>query len=95
MTTKHSPLSKLRKQADTMAMVLKMVERGDKVPVKLDPQGKLAHARRTSPDIVFAIVVDYKIMKVTMGWQTIATMTERGISEFLLKQMRESREAVH
>lgn len=92
MTTARSPLRKLKAQADEIAVRLKALERGEvNVP---DPAGKVA-AARTREAIKFAVVMDDKVLKIEMPWATIKEMSEAGISEYILKHMREERDAIH
>jgi len=86
MTTKHSPLSKLKAQADKMAMILKATERGEH-----DDNAKIVEAR-TKSYVKFAVVMDDKVLSIEMAWATIKSTSEAGISEYILKKMRESRE---
>lgn len=75
-----------------MAARLKALRRGEGVPA--DPASKItaALARET---IKFAVVMDDKILKIEMPWATIDALSEAGISEWILKQMREAREPLH
>jgi hypothetical protein len=92
MTTSRSPLSALRRQADTIAVALKQAERGEKIVH--DPVGKIA-AARCRESVKFAVVMDDKIISVEMPWAMIHDTSERGISEYILKQMKGARDAVH
>jgi hypothetical protein len=92
MTTKHSPLWQLKAQADLMAAKLKAFERGE-LPTN-DPGGKVAGAREKEA-IKFMIAMDDKFISIEMGWALIRTTSEAGISEYIVKQMREAREAVN
>lgn len=87
MTTARSPLSKLKKQADRIAMALKQAERGE--PIAHDPAGKIAAARQRD-SVKFAVVMDDKIFSVDMTWETIRATSEAGISEYIVRQMREA-----
>lgn len=91
MTTKNSPLRALKQQADMIAAMLKKAERGEKIVN--DPVGKVA-ASRTKPSVTFAVAMDDKILQITMAWDKIRETSEHGISEYILKQMRESRETI-
>ena len=92
MTTSHSPLRKLKAQADKIAATIKATERGENlVP---DPAGKLSDARGKE-GITFGVVMDDKVLKITMAWSVIKTMSEASISEYILRHMRGAREAVH
>lgn len=92
MTTSRSPLRRLKAQADEIAARLKALERGEmNAP---DLAGKVA-AARTRESITFGVVMDDKVLKVDMPWATIRAMSEAGISEYILKYMRDARNAVH
>lgn len=88
MTTKHSPLRVLKGQADQVAKMLKMAERGE----DLGPKGfKMMEARRNHPDVRFAVIMDDKTLLITMTWKQIEESSEVGISEYVLREMRERR----
>ena len=70
-----------------MAASLKAADRGE--TIASDPAGKIAAARQKN-SITFAVVI-----KIEMSWATIRATSEVGIAEFILKQMRGSREAVN
>jgi hypothetical protein len=89
MTTARSPLPVLIEQANKIAARLKAVDRGEKVVD--DPLGKIA-ASRASGSLAFAVIMDDKILKITMRWSTIRETTEAGLAEYILAKMRESRE---
>ncbi|WP_414461786.1 hypothetical protein [Hyphomicrobium sp. DY-1] len=93
MSTSHSPFRKLKSEADKIAAKLKAIERGDALGVP-DPAGKIAAARERG-SINCAVVMDDKILKIEMPWSMIKESSESGISEFILKHMREARDAVH
>jgi|GEM_PF-1126740 hypothetical protein len=92
MTTARSPLRVLRQQANHIAELLKRAERGEKIAD--DMGGKIA-AARSRPKVKFAVAMDDKVLIIDMSWATIREMSEHGISEYLLKQMREVRDTVH
>lgn len=92
MTTSRSPLRVLKQQSDRIAMALKQAERGE--AIAHDPGGKIV-AARSRPSVKFGVVMDDKVLTIDMPWSTIRETSERGISEYLLKQMREARDAVH
>jgi hypothetical protein len=89
MTTAHSPLRVLKTQADRIAAALKAAERGEKIAD--DPGGKIA-AARSRDSVTFGVVMDDKVLKIEMAWSLIRETSEIGISEYILKQMREKRE---
>jgi hypothetical protein len=92
MTTAHSPLRVLKAQAETMAAKLKAFERGE-VPAN-DPGGKVA-AARLKDAIKFVFAMDDKLLSIEMPWTKIRESSEHGIAEYILKHMREARDAVH
>lgn len=89
MTTRHSPLIALKQQADKIAAMIKAAERGEVI----DPRfaAKLA-ASRAGPSFKVGIVMDDKVITVELPWETIRETGEVGLSEFILKQMRETRD---
>lgn len=92
MTTARSPLRKLHAQADNIAARLKALDRGEGAPS--DPAGKI-EAARAREEVTFGVVMDDKVLKITMPWATIRETSEAGLSEWILKHMRESRETAH
>lgn len=92
MTTKHSPFSVLKKQADTIAAMLAAFERGE--PVNPQFAAGLV-ACRGKDSIKLGIAMDDKIITIAMPWTVIKGTSEAGMSEFILKQMRESRDVLH
>lgn len=92
MTTKHSPLSALKAQADKIAATLKAAERGEKIDVRFSIK---IDAARGKESFKVGIVMDDKIITVEMPWATIRTTSEAGLSEYIVRQMREARDAVN
>lgn len=92
MTAANSPHNKLKEQADRIATALKAAERGD--TIAHDPGGKIA-AARARDSVSFAVVMDDKIIKIEMPWSTIRETSVRGISEYIIEQMRGSKKSVH
>lgn len=92
MTTKHSPLSALKAQADKIAKTLKAAERGEKIDVRF--ARKLDEAR-SKESFKVGIVMDDKVITVEMPWATIRTTSEVGLAEYILNQMRETRNVVN
>lgn len=90
MTTKHSPRSALKKQADQMAATIKAIERGEKVK-DLRFAAKVAAARNT-PSFKIGIAMDDKLITIDMPWATIRAASEAGLSEYIVKQMQEQRD---
>ncbi|MEI9804135.1 MAG: hypothetical protein WDN48_06265 [Pseudolabrys sp.] len=92
MTTKHSPLSTLRKQADKIAATIKAAERGDKIDVRF---AEKIEAARGKESFKVGIVMDDKIYTIEMSWFTIRNSSEAGLSEYIVNQMREARDVVN
>lgn len=92
MTTKHSPLSALKAQADRIAATLKAAERGEKIDVRFSEK---IDAARSKDSFKIGIVMDDKLIMIEMPWETIRGTSEVGLSEYIIKQMRESRDAVN
>jgi hypothetical protein len=92
MTTAHSPLRVLKAQADHIAKMVKAIERGEN-PTE-DRGGKLAAARNRA-SVKFGVVMDDKVLTIDMTWVTIHQTSEVGLAEYILKQMREARDAEH
>jgi len=89
MTTKHSPLRVLKAQADNIAATLKAAERGEKIDVRF---AEKIEAARATDSFTVGIVMDDKVIKIEMPWVTIRETSEVGLAEYILRQMRESRE---
>jgi hypothetical protein len=92
MTTKHSPLSALKAQADKIAATLKAAERGEKTDIRF---AEKVAAARNKESFKVGIVMDDKIITIEMPWATIRATSEAGLSEYIVKQMRELRETAH
>lgn len=92
MTTKHSPLWVLKAQADKIASMIKAAERGEKIDARFAE--KIA-AARDKESFKIGIVMDDKVITVDMSWVTIRATSKTGIAEYILKQMRETRDAVN
>lgn len=92
MSTSHSPLRKLKAEADRCAAKLKSMERGE--AVENDPARKVA-AALARQSITFGVVMDDKVLKIEMPWAAIREYSEAGLSEYILKHMRGSREAIN
>lgn len=91
MTTKNSPIRVLKLQADKIAAVIKAAERGEKIDAKF---AEKMEAARTKESFKFGIVMDDKTITIEMPWTTVRSSSEVGLSEYILKQMRESRDTV-
>jgi hypothetical protein len=92
MTTSQSPLRALKMQADNIAKVLKAYARGETMMVQF---AEKMEAARDKPSITFAVAMDDKIVKIEMPWTVMRDTSEVGLAEYILKQMRGSREATH
>jgi hypothetical protein len=92
VTTRHSPIKTLKAQADKIAGMLKAAERGEKINSTFAE--KIA-AARGKPGLKFGIVMDDKVITIDMPWLTISSTTEAGLSEYIVNQMRESRDVAH
>lgn len=92
MTTKHSPLRVLKAQADNIAATIKAAERGEKIDARFAE--KIA-AARAKESFKVGIVMDDKVITIDMPWSTIRATSEVGLSEYIVRQMREAREAVN
>lgn len=77
MTTKNSPLSILQAQAEKIASTLK----------SSDFKRKMKNLGKN--EAKFAVVMDDKIIKITMPMSQIEASTQEEIKEFILKEMRE------
>lgn len=86
MTTKHSSLHALKAQADKIAGMLKASERGEVVDVRF---AEKINAARRRESFQIGIVMDDKIITIALPWVTIRATSETGLSEYIVKQMRE------
>jgi len=89
MTTKHSPLSALKAQADKIATTLKAAERGHKVDARF---AEKINAARANPSLKVGIVMDDKVITIDLPWSVIRTTSLAELSEYIVKQMRETRD---
>lgn len=87
MTTKDSPVAKLKTQADRMAAILKKAERGEPLGVS-DPAGKIA-ASRARDAVKFAVAMDDKVITIEMPWAKIRETSASGISAWIVTHMQE------
>lgn len=92
MTTSRSPLRLLKAQADNIAALLKAAERGEKIDTLFAE--KIATARGKEFFVV-GVIMDDKVLKITMPWSTIRSTTEVALAEYILDQMRENRAVAH
>ncbi len=92
MTTRHSPLAALRKQADAMAAMIRAAERGEKVDARF---AEKIEAARLQPSLKVGIVMDDKVITLELPWTTIHVASEAGLSEYIVNLMREARDALN
>jgi hypothetical protein len=92
MTTAHSPLRALKAQADKIAALLKAAERGEKIDVRF---AEKIEAARKGDSFKVGIVMDDKVITIRMPWEMIRSTSEVGLAEYILRQMREARDAVN
>ena len=92
MTTKHSPLSVLKSQADNIAKVINAFERGDNIDMQF---AKKIEAARAKESFKIGIVMDDKVITIEMSWVIIRNTSEVGLAEYILRQMLESGETVN
>ncbi len=92
MTTKDSPLHALKAQADRIAATLKAAERGEPFDVRF---AEKIDAARGKTSIKVGIVMDDKVVTIDMPWAMIRSTSEVGIAEYILRQMREARDAIN
>lgn len=83
MTTSNSPLPKLKAQAESIARLLKAMERGEAI----DPYGKMKEARATRDHTVFLLAMDDKALKIEMTWVSIRDRSEAAIAEEIVRLM--------
>jgi hypothetical protein len=88
MTTARSPLRVLKAQSDAIAKTIKASERGE--PIAPAFAAKLAEAMGRD-EFVVGVVMDDKFLKITLPWVTIRNSSESGLSEYILKHMREDK----
>lgn len=89
MTTSHSPLRMLKAQSDQIARTIKAAERGE--PIAPEFARKLAEARLRD-SFVLGVLMDDKVLKITIPWATVRETSEVALSEYVLKQMRGARD---
>lgn len=88
MTTAHSPLRVLKAQADKIAKNIKAAERGESVAPEF--AARLAEAR-ARPAFVVGVLMDDKIIRITLSWDAIRGSSEVALAALILKHMREER----
>jgi len=92
VTTAKSPTHELRAQAHKIADVLKRAAGGEKIAN--DPLGKI-EASKARGFIDFAIVMDDKILKIEIPWQTINELALPLLCDFIFDQMSEAKHAAN
>lgn len=91
MTTALSPLRVLKAQADKIAQQIAAAERGEPLP-DVRFAAKLREARAKKESVVVGVVMDDKLLKITLPWATIRDCGEVALSAYILRAMREERE---
>jgi hypothetical protein len=91
MTTKNSPLSVLKAQADKIAATIKAAELGEKIDARFAEKIDAARAKET---FKVGIVMDDKVITLELAWATIRSTGEVGLSEYIIRLMREARDTV-
>ena len=89
MTTAQSPLRALKAQADKIAMTIKAAERGEKIDVRF---AEKIEAARATDKFTVGVMMDDKLIKIEMPWTLIKATSEVALAEYILNQMRESRD---
>jgi len=90
MTTAKSPTHQLRVQAHKIADSLKRAAGVEKIAS--DPLGKI-EASKARGFIDFVIVMDDKILKIEIPWQTIKELPLPLLCDFIFDQMSEAKMA--
>lgn len=91
MTTKHSPLRILKAQADRMAAIITAAERGEPIDIAF---AEKIEAARAKDSVSFAVIMDDKVITIELPWETIRSTGEVGLSEYIVRQMREARDTL-
>jgi hypothetical protein len=89
VTTKHSPLSTLKRQADQIAAIIMAAERGEKIDIQFAEKIEAARGR---PAIKVGVLMDDKTIMLELPWSTIRSSGEAGLAAYILKQMREQQD---
>lgn len=74
MTTKDTPVARLRAQAEKIARTLRTAERAG-------GNGKT--------DVVFGVAMDDKFLKVTMTWAQVRETSVEALAEYIVGLMQE------
>lgn len=85
MTTSRSPLSAVKAQADHIAKTIKAAGRGE--PIAPEFKAKL-DAARAKDSFVVGILMDDKVIKMTLPWALIEAYSEVALAAYILKHMR-------
>ncbi len=87
MTTKSSPVQKLKVQAEKIAALLKDADRG--APMSIGHAKKIA-AARNNPTFKTGVVMDDKVLTIEMSWELIRETDEAALVEYIVLQMQEA-----
>lgn len=85
MTTSKSPPDVIRAQAHRIAETLKKVADGGIINVS-DPNGKLK-ASLEKGVVDFGIVMDDKIVKIEIPWETVRVHTQQSLCDWIFRLM--------
>lgn len=91
MTSKNSPLSELKRQANEMARIISAAERGEVVDAKFAEKIKEA---RDKPSFKVGIFMDDKVITIEILWSVVKSSGEVGLAEYILNLMRETRNTI-
>lgn len=86
MTTKDSPVDKIKAQADKIALLLKNIERG--IPILGHDAKKIEEAKKRE-FFKFAIIMDDKTISIEIPWVVIRANNENQLSEWIMYFMQE------
>lgn len=85
MSTSQSPLRVLKAQADIVARRLKAAERGERIDTQFAKSIEMARGRS---EFKCGIVMDDKVIIVTVPWSIIRESSEVALAAWILKYMK-------
>lgn len=83
MSRASDPISKLRPEANAIALALK-----NRDPRMLGQGGQVFR----KPDLTFCIAMDDKFLKISTTWEEIDAQSEHHLTEWILTHMRETKQ---
>lgn len=86
MSTSQSPLRVLKAQADIIAKKLKAAERGEKIDTQFAKSIEMARKR---DEFKCGIIMDDKVIVITIPWSIIRESGEVALAAWILKYMRD------